>query len=118
MRHSRRIPRLALAWTFIFILTVVHVRAADNWQDPADELARRIAAQLGSPTGLVLTLRNTSTLTDVDVGAILQALRSQLRSQGFRFTRANRAKAEVRVTCSENADGYLWIAEIRSGDSR
>jgi hypothetical protein len=117
MRLSRRIPRLALAWTLVSILTAAHVRAADHWKQSAGELAKIIVAQIGSPTTLALTMHNTSTLTESDAGAIRQALRSELRSQGFRFARASRAKAEVRVTLSENADGYLWIAEIRSGDS-
>jgi hypothetical protein len=118
MRLSRRIPRLALTWTFVCILTAAHVRAADHWKESADALAKAIAAQIGSPTTLALTMRNASTLTESDAGAIRQALRSQLRGQGFRFVRTDRAKAEARVTLSENADGYLWIAEIRSGNSR
>ncbi len=118
MRLSRRIPRLALAWTLVSILTAAHVRAADHWKQSAGELAKIIVAQIGSPTTLALTMHNTSTLTESDAGAIRQVLRLQLRSQGFRFARADRAKAEVGVTLSENADGYLWIAEIRSGNSR
>jgi hypothetical protein len=118
MRLSRRISRLALAWTFVCLLPIAPLDAVDHWKESAGELAKIIAAQIGSATTLALTMRNASTLTESDAGAVRQALRSQLRSQGFRFTRADRAKAEVRVTLSENADGYLWIAEIRSGDSR
>jgi hypothetical protein len=118
MRLSRRIPRLALAWTLVSILTAAHVRAADHWKESAGELAKVIGDQIGSPTTLALAMRNASTLTESDAGTIRQALRLQLRSEGFRFAGADRAKAEVRVTLSENADGYLWIAEIRSGDSR
>ena len=117
MRLSRRIPRLALAWTLVSILTAAHVGAADHWKKSAGEMAKALSAQIGSATTLALTMRNASTLTESDAGAIRQALRLQLRGQGFRFARANRAKAEVRVTLSENADGYLWIAEIRSGES-
>jgi len=118
MRLSRRIPGLPLAWTFVCILAVPPLDGADPWKESVDELVKAIAAQIGSPTTIALTMRNASTLTESDAGAIRQALRSQLRSQGVRFTRADRAKAEVRLTLSENADGYLWIAEIRSGDSR
>jgi hypothetical protein len=118
MRLSRRISRLALASAFVCLLAAVPLDGADSWKESAGELARIIAAQIGAPTTVALTMRNASTLTESDAGAIRQALRSQLRSQGFRFVRADRAKAEVRVTLSENADGYLWVAEIGSGDSR
>ena len=67
---------------------------------------------------MALTVRNLSSLGDSDVAEVRQALRSQLRGLGWRSVARQRATVEVRVTLSENSQGYLWVAEIRRGESQ
>jgi hypothetical protein len=67
---------------------------------------------------LALTVRNISSLGEDDVVQIRRDLRSQLHSQHGRLTASGRASIEVRVSLSENIDGYLWVAEIENSPSR
>lgn len=87
--------------------------AADAWNEAADALAAKILERISSGNALALTVKNISSLGDDDVAQVRRALRAQLRSRKARLTASKQANADVQVTLSENAEGYLWIAEIR-----
>ena len=95
-----------------------HPATADYWSDPASELATRILMHATAQDTLALTVRNISSLGEDDVVQIRRDLRSQLHSQHGRLTASGRASIEVRVSLSENIDGYLWVAEIENSPSR
>lgn len=99
-------------------LGVASALGANSWNDAAGELARKIASQSGTRTAMALSVRNLSSLGDSDVAEVRQALRAQLRSLGWRSVARQRATVEVRVTLSENSQGYLWVAEIRRGETQ
>ena len=95
-----------------------HPATADNWSDAATELAARVLTHATAHDTVALAVRNISSLGEDDLVQIRRDLRSQLRSQHVRLTASTRASAEVRVSLSENIDGYLWVAEIENGLSR
>ncbi len=119
MRFFRRIllPLGALL-TGALLLFSTMLLAADNWSGAASELAAKILTLVNAQHAMALSLRNISSLSDDDVAQIRRALRAQLRSHGIRLSAARQAGVEVLVTISENAEGFLWVAEIRSGKSR
>ncbi len=87
--------------------------AAEVWNDAAEALAAKILEHMTSGNALALTVKNISSLGDDDVGQVRRALRAKLRSHRARLTSSTQANADVLVTLSENAEGYLWIAEVR-----
>lgn len=88
-------------------------RAADEaWNDSAGSLAAKIMEHVTAGNALALTVKNASSLGDDDVFRVRRALRTQLRSQHARLAAGKQAKVDVQVTLSENAEGYLWIAEL------
>lgn len=65
----------------------------------------------------MLDLRNASSLTAVETAAVRRALEAKLQARGIRLSAGAAASAEVRVTLSENLEGFLWVAEIRHGEA-
>ncbi len=90
---------------------------AQNWSAPARELADTIVAHLQSRSGATLSLRNLSSMTPNEAAKVRKAVEDQLRIAGVRLVSADRAVDEIRLTLSENANGYLWVAEVGHGDS-
>lgn len=95
-------------------LTLCAVASAADWAQPAGQLARAIVAITG-PGAASISYRNQSSLPSDQADAIRLAIENQLRAGGVRLTGAANAAAEIRVTFSENAQGYIWIAEIQQG---
>lgn len=85
-------------------------------EDSSRELARKIAAALEPREAVAMTVRNASSLAPADVATVRRALESALRGAGF--TLAAEAPASVTVTLSENAQGLVWIAEVRRAEKR
>lgn len=119
MRLSRRISffaaTLLLGAVILFATTLV---AAENWNDASSEFAAKILAHTLSRRTIALSISNISSLGDDDVSQIRRQLRAQLRSRGARLTGSKQASTEIRVTLSENSEGYIWVADIRTGSSR
>jgi hypothetical protein len=97
----------------VLLLACTLPAAAADWSQPAGQLAREIAAITG-PGAATLTVRNASSLPAGEVQVIRRALETQLRAGGVRVVTANGA-AEVRVTLSEDLQGYVWVAEVQQG---
>ena len=85
-----------------------------GWSGAERELSDRIAALTG-PGAVALNVSNRSSLTQAESNTITSALRAQLASAGLRMVAADQAAASVQITLSENAAGYLWIAQIQQG---
>ena len=88
--------------------------AANEWNGPAQELARRIVAVTG-PGAVTLTVENRSSLSKKEVDVTSGALRLELESLGARPVTADQAAASVKVSLSENPNLYIWVAEIHQG---
>jgi hypothetical protein len=91
--------------------------AAAQWTESIARLARDIAAITG-PGAVSLTLRNISSLPAQQVPAIQRELQERLSAAGVRLANAGGAAGEVKITLSENAQGYLWVAEVQQGAER
>jgi hypothetical protein len=118
MRLSRRNFFLTVPSFFGVVLLCATVAfGADNWTAATGELAVKILAHIHSKRAMALTVRNISSLGDEDASKIRRELRAQLQARGARLTASRRVHAVVQVTLSENADGYIWVADIRAGSS-
>jgi hypothetical protein len=98
------------------------VPAADvnPFEAPAREFARRVAGSFPAGMRVGVEVRNRSALSATDVAAVRAAIVDELSARGLRVAPAAADSADVTdsatVTLSENAEGYLWVAEIRQSD--
>jgi len=101
---------------------VAGAAAANPYEAPAREFARRIAASFSADTRVEVDVRNRSTLAAGDFAAVHAALLDELSARGLRVAAPPadsadaQAEASAAITLSENAPGFVWIAEIRQGD--
>ncbi len=91
--------------------------AAAQWTEPIAQLARDIAAITG-PGTMTLTVHNISSLTADYIPVIKRDLQNDLRAAGLRVAPANTSliSAEIKLTLSENAQGYVWVAEVHQAN--
>lgn len=86
------------------------------WGEGVKGLAAKIATAVKPARVISLEVKNISSLGAAEVEAIQKGLEAELRSRGMKV---GAAEASVTVTLSENVDGYVWVAEIRTeGSSR
>jgi len=105
--HTLRVALLS------FLLMAMAARASD-WNEPEQQLARKIVAVSG-PGAVALTVENRSSLSKRDNEIVQNGLRAALEGLGMRFVTAEQAAATVAVYLSENSASYVWVAEIRQG---
>ncbi len=63
---------------------------------------------------MTLEVANRSTISADEVSSIRRALERELRSAGL-VIRDKNADCDVRVTLSQNVQGWLWVAEVQEG---
>jgi hypothetical protein len=103
-----------LAAIFIISLALFQHAFAADWSSAEQELARKITATTG-PGAISLQVVNRSSLSKQDTDEISRGLRAQLEGLGARNVRPEQAAATVAVSLSENAQSYVWVAEIHQG---
>ncbi|MFP5230317.1 MAG: hypothetical protein ACLGXA_22100 [Acidobacteriota bacterium] len=86
---------------------------AANWEQPARDLAKQIAA-LHGPGPARLVIRNQSSLVAGEIPSIRALLEHDLRGLGV-VTGGIDSTALIRVTLSEDVRGGLWVAEVVEG---
>jgi hypothetical protein len=101
----------------LFALLLPAAARAQTALEAASELARRIVVSTGPRRAITLKVRNVSSLQETDVTAVLGALENELQSHGIRLGGEAPAEVEVIVTISENAGGFLFVAQIRQNDA-
>ena len=109
----RRALRPALRFCAFSLLLLAVAHAAD-WNAPEQQLARKIVAATG-PGAVAITIENRSSLTRRENEIIQNGLRSALEALGIRFVKAEQAAATVKISLSENAASYVWVAEVHEG---
>jgi hypothetical protein len=102
-------------WGTILALLLATAASASNWTAPATDLAKSISAVTG-PGSVTIAVANSSSLAKSDVADIQRTIEAQLRTNGVRVGSPTTATSDVRVTLSENLQGYLWVAEIKQGN--
>lgn len=107
-----RLALLAFLPAFLSIPAAPQNRAA-----PARELAEKIAAHVQARSAVTVSLRNLSSMSQNEAAQVRRAIEGELRSKGMQLVGAERAVDEIRLTLSENVEGYLWVAEVGHGDS-
>lgn len=115
-RASRSAIRSRVPHFFLLTFALVLAAHGADWSAPEQELARKIVAVTG-PGAVALTVENRSSLGRRDQEIIQNGLRSALEGLGLRFTKADQAAATVKISLSENAVSYIWVAEIRQGEN-
>lgn len=111
--HSLRSRfRRAVFCTSLLLFLPAFAGAAD-WNQPAGQLARKISAKTG-PGAVAIGFKNSSGMSAADASDARRAIEQALRAAGLRFVPADQAVALVNITFSENAAGYLWIAQMRA----
>src|SRR3984885_7925863 len=105
--------RRPLLLVFALVL-LVPARASVSWDNPADELAKRIAAIAG-PGPAKLTIKNRSSIPLDQVPAIRRTLERDLQSYGVTAPGSAEVATVIRVTLSQNMQHELWIAEVQQG---
>ncbi len=101
----------------VVCLTAVCALGAEKWDAPAAEASRRIIALAGNGP-LSFEVRNASSVPQDQVAVIRRAIDSNLRSQGVQMREAAQGFATVRVTLSENVQGWVWIIELPASDGK
>ena len=102
-----------LLFLTIALLCSSLAHASNTWDAPASDLARQIAALTG-PGTITLTLTNRSALSNDDAVTIRNTVERELRTAGITL-RAKDANSDVRITLSQNLQGWLWVAEVQEG---
>ena len=101
-----------LFWTIVLLCSSL-AQASNTWDVPAADFAKQIAALTG-PGTITFTITNRSALSNDDASAIQHALERELHSAGI-SVRTKEADSNVRVTLSQNVQGWLWVAEVQEG---
>ena len=81
-------------------------------------LAQKIASALKPHAPVTVSFRNVSSMSAADAAATQVAMERELRSLGVTLGERGQDGSDVHVTLSENPRGFVWVAEIRSGDAR
>lgn len=110
---QRMTPTTRLLALFVALSCISPAHALTTWDSPSADLAKQIAAITG-PGTITLVVKNRSSLSSDDVPVIRRALERELRSAGV-VVRARDADSDVRVTVSQNTQGWLWVAEVQEG---
>lgn len=102
----------------ILFATVAEAGASSSpsLAEGAADLARKIAAGSARGRSVRISVRNLSSLSSVELVAAREAIETQLRASGFALDESS--PTELRLTFSENLQGYLWVADVSEGDSR
>jgi hypothetical protein len=108
--------RFALLPTSFLTLMLALTAHASDWNTPEQQLAIKVVAVTG-PGAVALTVENRSSLNLRDREIIQAGLHSALEGVGLRLVKAEQAAATVTISLSENPASYVWVAEIRQGES-
>jgi hypothetical protein len=100
-------------WPVVVLMLLLPAAHAANWEQPAGDLAKQIAA-LAGPGSVKLTIQNDSTLASSEIPGIRRLLERDLRGFGVVAGGSDSATL-IRVTLSENLQGGLWVAEVVEG---
>jgi hypothetical protein len=88
-----------------------------EWNKALDSLADKIAAAAKPARTFSLNVKNVSWLSGTDVASLREELVADLAARKFRITEKQPSDAQLQISFSESVEDYVWVAEIRRGDS-
>jgi len=98
----------------MLLLAARSAYAATPWEQPAAQLAAKVAERLGTGQAQ-LVLTNRSSIPPSEIGPIRHLIEEDLHTHGVIISGAESANT-IRVTLSENSRERLWVAEIVEGN--
>jgi hypothetical protein len=110
------LPSSRVRWALYLCLLFSQLSFAGDWRDPVSQLAAKVAVATG-PGVVALEISNRSSIGSADVEEIRRELTSALATSGVRVWQPDQAAANIKLTLSENAQDYVWVAQIQSGTS-
>ncbi len=118
MMAANRLNLSSRAILFLFVLIGIPSAARSaTLEDPAKELARKIAAALPAQENVSCEFRNISSLQPDEVAGIEQVFKAELQGRGVRLSSSSETAIQVAVTLSENFKGFVWTGEIHKSDA-
>ncbi len=114
--NSRQRMTFSKRWLTLVVslLCTSLAHAVTNWDQPSADLARQIVAITG-PGTISLTIKDRSALPLDELPAIRRSLERELRTLGVTVRSGTEAPSVVRVSLSQNSQGWLWVAEVQQG---
>lgn len=85
-----------------------------NWNEAVHSLVEKVLAALAGSHSITLDVNNISTLPSANASAIQQAVMDELGRHGIRIDAT--AETRVKLTLSEDPEGYVWVAEVHRGE--
>lgn len=101
-----------------FCLMALAPAPAQTVAEAAGQLAARISSLLPPRPTASFEFQNISSLPAVESSAFRDALEQALKNAGIAISAAAQPDTQVGVSISENLQGPLLVAEIRTGDRR
>jgi hypothetical protein len=108
--------RRAFLWLLVVLAAPLGAPAA-TLEESARELARKIAGNLPAQEKVLIEIRNTSSLSPIQVAEVQKALEGELQNYVVLAPTEGEASAHVALTLSENIKDLVWAAEVRHGDA-
>lgn len=114
--NSRQRMTFSKGWLTLVVtlLCASWAHAVSNWDQPSADFARQIVAITG-PGTISLTVKNRSALSLDELPVIRRSLERELRVLGVTVRSGTEAASVVRVSLSQNSQGWLWVAEVEQG---
>jgi hypothetical protein len=107
------LPPRAMTVVGCLVLCLLAASAfAQDFPNPEQELAQKIVAVTG-PTSVTIEVVSRSSLSQAEVERVRDALRSALLAAGVKVVSPDAAATRVRLSLSENLQGYLWVAQVQ-----
>jgi hypothetical protein len=119
VKNLAQLPKILFLMSAVLMLlsSPGRVFADDSIVEAARELAGKIQASIEPQKTIVLTFKSIASLNTTDTEVAHQALKKELRTRGIRLVPDSQATVGINITLSENLQQYLWVAEIKRGDT-
>jgi hypothetical protein len=106
-------PRFFSPIILIFLAFTVR---SQNFDAPARAMARKITSAINTREPATFSFRSAGAVSPSDADAARESLQRELPGAGV--SAVPQADVSVVVTLSDNLRGWVWVADIRKGDSR
>jgi len=106
-------PRFLL---LTFLVSLASTAWGQSFDEPAQALAEKIAAAIKTRAPVTFSFSSVAAVSPSDAASAREAIERELQTLGIETT--TQAGVSIVVTLSENLRGWVWVAEIRRGDTR